>query len=526
MLDNISNFINKRNLVIIIIILFVSSFTISCDNNTAENNEVKNESVENSENTEFGESIKDTLIVGVASDAGTLDPQYSASYNDFRITENIYDTLVDSDEHGEIIPRLAVDWEIYNDGMEYIFYLREDVVFHNGEKLTSEDVKYTLERGMNSPYVQAFLSSIDKIEIIDEYTINIVLKTYEPNFLQVLSIQAFGIVNEKSIAEAGDNYASQPIGTGPYKLLSWSNGENMILERFDRYWGGKVYLKTIKIRVLSDDGSRTIALENGEIDLSLGVQVNDKNIVRENSKLLLFERPTTTVVILGMNNNQPPFDNKTLRQAIAYAIEKESVLLGGGDGEGTIAQSILPDYMDGFADMSYSRDIEKAKKLLVEAGYPDGLEINLTVMSSYKKVATVIQAQLEQIGIDVKIEVMEPNAFLQNIPNNKFFVISMTGPLPNADSILFSMFFSETIGMAGNLTYTNESKLDELLLEAKVERNSESRVPIYVEVQNLLKDYASALPMYFLIEETACDKALKGVKAFPNGILIFKDISW
>ncbi len=495
----------------IISILMIVLFIAGCSNNGAKENETDN-------------SSKDTLIVAVDSDADTLDPQNAIQDNALRIINNIYDPLIDCSSEGTIMPRLAEKWDISDDGFTYTFYLKKGVKFQNGETLTANDVKFTIERAMAAPVSQSFTGSIKNAEVIDDSTVKINLNMSEPYFLQNLSTGNLSIVNEKAVAEGGDDYDRNPVGTGAYKLSSWSSGDKIVLERFDDCWRGKVALKTVTLRIFADKLSKTIALQNGEIDVAAEVASNDIEALKNDPNLVYEDTASPITRYLGMNQTQKPFDNKLVRQAISYAIDKSSIIKGN-DGQGVEAKSLILPEVEGSTDMSYPYDIEKAKELLQQAGYPNGFDTEISILPQFVNLAPLIQDQLSKIGINAKINQVDPNAFFQDLSSNKLFIMTCAAIVPNPDVVYHSNIHSINIGIT-NSTYTDNETIDNILDTAKNEIDTDKRINLYKEFQTKLKEEAPIVPLFHKISTMAYKKGIKGLEIDPINMYYFYNISW
>lgn len=328
----------------------------------------------------FAKETKDTLVVANIYDAKTLDPHATNDVASSGAMLQIYETLVALDDDNNIVPQLAERWE-RPDELTYKFYLLKGVKFHNGEELKASDVKYTIERAMSpkGAAIQNYSSEVDTVEVVDDYTV--VIKTKQPctPFLASLSHTWGSILNEKATEAAGDNYGMHPVGTGPFKFVSWEKGDRLTLERYEEFHGKKPAYKTLVIRSITEPTNRTIELESGAVDIAYGIPSNDIKRVEENENLKLMRIMDNSTTYLGFNCEKSPFDDVRVRQAIGKAIDtvliNKAVYRGVGQAPvGPIAPNVK--YSDKTLPV-HERDVEGARKLLTEAGYPNGFDAEI-----------------------------------------------------------------------------------------------------------------------------------------------------
>lgn len=510
--------LKRKVFACILSVLLIIVFAVGCGGNGADSSQSA------TGQNETDKVTKDTLIVAIDTDADTLDPMDAIQDNALRVINNIYDTLIDCSTKGDITPRLAEKWDISQDGLAYTFYLKKGVKFQNGEELKAADVKYSIERAVTAPVSQSYVASVKDVEVVDDYTAKINLKTPEPYFLQNLSTGNLSIVNEKAVTAGGKDYGRNPVGTGAYKLSSWSSGDKIVLERFDGCWRGKVALKTVTLRIFADALSKTIALQNGEVDVITSAATSDIATLKSDPNLVFEDTASPITRYLGMNVTQKPFDNKLVRQAVSYAIDKNAIIQGI-DGQGVEAKSMILPEVEGSTDISYPCDIQKAKELLAQAGYPNGFDTELNVLPQFANIAPLIQDQLSKIGINANINQVDANAFFQNLAANKIFFMTCAAIVPNPDILYYSTFHSSSIGVT-NSTYTNSKDIDNLLDAAKHEMDQAKRVNLYVQFQTMLKDEAPIVPLFNKISTMAYKKGIKGLEIDPINMYNFYKVSW
>ena len=311
------------------------------------------------------DGAKDTLIVAIPESPTYMDPMVQASIGTYRVTTQMFDRLVMMDNDMNLVPGLAESWEVIDDTTT-VFHLRQGVKFHNGEEMTSEDVKYSLERCIANPGVNYNYLIIESITCDDDYTVTI--KTSAPfnALLYRLSLDAASIIC-KSADTSAEEFNKNPVGTGPFKFVSWELGGDVVLEAFEDYWGGAPAVKRVIFRTIPEALNRTIGLETGEVDLAYDLGITDLESLADNASVTTLTSPSTTVWYVGMNVQKAPFDNEKVRQAVAYALDPQGYIDLVFSGEATPANyTMLPPSVDGYvSDCSdYSCNVEKAKELL------------------------------------------------------------------------------------------------------------------------------------------------------------------
>lgn len=445
----------------------------------------------------------DTLVVATTYDAKTLDPYMTNDVASSNAMRQIYDTLVSIDDEGNIINALAEKIERV-DGKTYRFTLKKGVKFHNGEILTADDALFSLKRAFEKgASVRHIMGVIDPagFKKVDDLTFEVKTKEAMSSFLAALTHFGGGvIVNKKAVEAAGQDYGFKPVGTGPFKLASWKKGDRMELERFDGYYGEKPEFSKMVLRVIPEASNRTIELESGDVDIAFEISSLDVSRVKAHKNLELLELVDNATTYLGFNCDKEPFNNVKLRQAITMAINIPASVKAVFRGTGSAAVGpIGPNVKYANPALKPSAtDLKKAKQLLAEAGYPNGL--NTTIWTNAKKVrvdmATIIQAQLKKIGINVKIQVLEWGAYLQGLKNNEheLFIVGWTCQTPDPDMAVFPTFHSSQKG-GNNFANFGDAEVDALLDKARLTADGPERKALYFKIQDQLKEKA---PWVFL----------------------------
>lgn len=447
--------------------------------------------------------VRTDIILGESSDVVTTDPHDSTDMYSTMVNNFMYDGLVRYDDDVNILPALAESWENPSP-TEYIFKIRKDVKFHNGDTLSASDVKFSIDRMAASPKLKARFGDIDVVTVIDPNTVSVKTKYPSAPLLVNLASPQSLILNEKVVTEAekdGGKYgAVTPVGTGYMQYKSWQPNDNFVVERFDGYWGGKGETTSITSRVIPEPTSRTIALETGEIDFLSSVTDVDIERVRENKDLQAIDMPGSIVSYLGMNTQKEHLNNVKVRQAISHAVNKQAIIDAVVEGNATVATSPFATVIEGYnADIpQYEFSIEKAKALLTEAGLADGFEVEIVCSGdTTNRQAQMIQSDLSKINITVDIVLLEWGAFLAYAQETKheMFLVGW-GNTVSADATLTGQFHSSSSAASGNRAWYQNPELDSLIEAARGELDRDKRNQIYKDAQTLIMAEAVWCPLY------------------------------
>lgn len=418
---------------------------------------------------------KDTLIVAQDGEPKSLDIHQGNDGFSLRANKLIYSRLVESDGDMNIVPGLAESWEQLDDRTMQ-FHLRKGVKFHNGYDFTAEDVKFSFERMMNSPRIAFVLPPIERIDIVDDYTVNLVTKSPFGPLLAHLSHPALGMVSKKLLTENPDSLKENPIGTGSYKFKSWTLGDSLTLEKNGNFYEKRDGLQYITFKNIVEASNRTIGLETGEFDVALSISSVDEENIKNNPKLQLITKPSISYTYVGMNTEKTPFNDVKVRKAINYAIDKE-------------------------------------------AGYENGFTASILAFGgeANSQTAEIIQAYLKEIGIILKVELVEVSAYWDMTEKGRhdLFLGSWGVVTGDADYGLYAMYHSSAKGGAGNRDFYENKKVDELLEKAKGSIDQDERKKLYEEAQILIVDDAPDIMLYNRILAVGAQKNVKGLNIHP-----------
>ena len=465
---------------------------------------------------------RDTLVVADQYDATTFDPVRHNDYPSSRACHQVYDTLIFLNDDGTFRPGLAEKWEFVSD-TAYKMYLRKGVKFHNGEELKAEDVKFSLERATTDlgAHIKTYSQDLDSVEVLDDYTVVLHLKKVNFPFFASLAHSWGSIVNKKEVEAQGENYgtpAGTAVGTGPFKFLSWQKGDRYTLERFDDYWGEKVKFKTLVLRSIPEPTARTVGLETGEVDIAYPIINNDISRIEENEALVLQRKPLASTTYMGFNTTKKPFDDPRVRKAFSAALDTVGIQKAVFRGVGKTPRTLIPSGIKYSIDAelpAHARDVEAAKKLFAEAGV-DPKELKIQIWTNERKervgMATIIHSQLQELGIDAEIKVLEWGAYIQGLQSKEhdLFLLGWGLSVPDPDYAVAGLL--ET-GAGTNYTFFSDAKLDELLAKGRAMPDGPDREKAYKDMQLYINEVC---PMILLHNDESLVGVQKTVKGFVS----------
>ncbi len=468
-------------------------------------------------------TIKDTIKVAHWEEPATLDPQSSNKASYFLVEEQIFNYLVHEDNNGNYTPELATSWE-YIDDTTLRFHLRDDVTFHNGEKFVADDVKFTIERGCTNPISASIYKYFDAegTAVVDEYTLDVKFKTPYAGALNVLASWRGGIVNKKTVEEMGEaEFGRAPIGTGPYKFVEWQSGTSINLTRNDEYYGDKAIIKNVEFKIIPEATNRVIELETGGVDVVYNVSSNDVSRIIENDDLNLLMGPSYRYTLLTFSMKNEKLQNQKLRDALAYAIDKESLVDAIYGETAEVATGVIPRNVFGYKGFeAVPYDVEKAKALMVEAGYPDGIELKFLCepIEEYTRTAEAIQNMWKQIGVTLDIHTVEKAAYIAQ--GNEFEVGLRAGNSNEPSNILviYDSTFKDKI-------QPNDQYIDEQL--AKVARLivPEERKEALAELQDYIWNKRWTVPIAYTNVIYAANKNVENWEVHPLNLTNISEVT-
>ncbi|SKA10330.1 ABC transporter substrate-binding protein [Selenihalanaerobacter shriftii] len=516
---------NKKSIALVLIIAVVGFALVGCGQSekAAEQAPEKNQQqTEKKAQEKVKPKSGGTLVFGRGGDSVKLDPADVTDGESMKVTRQMLDGLVEyKPGETEIEPALAKSWETSEDGLTWTFNLRKGVKFHDGTKFNADAVVFNFKRWMNKDHKYhdgqfvywgymfgGFPGVVKSVEAVDEYTVKFTLKEKLAPFLANLAMGPFGISSPTAIKKYGEDYFKHPVGTGPFKFVKWVKGDRIILEANEDYWEGRPYLDKVVFRVIPDNTARFMELQSGSIDMIDGVNPNSVPQIRNADKLKLSLRPSMNVGYLAMNFDKKPFGNVKVRRAINHAINKKEIIKGLYAGLGKPAKNPLPPSLWGYNEDidPYEYNPEKAKKLLAEAGYPDGFKTTLWAMPNPrpympqpKLIAQAMQSDLEAIGVKAEIRSYDWGTYLQKTENGEhdMALLGWTGDNGDPDNFLYVLLDKDNAikGSAGNIAFYKSDPLHELLIKAQTTMDQEKRAELYKKSQKVIHKDAPWVPV-------------------------------
>jgi peptide/nickel transport system substrate-binding protein len=485
-------------------------------------------------------STQDTLVFGRGGDSVTLDPINATDGESFKVTKNIFNTLVDyGQQDTEIHPSLATEWKVSDDGLVYTLTLREDVKFHDGTDFNADAVVFNFDRWMNGTKDQFYYYGsmfggfkgeedhvIKEVKAIDTKTVEFTLTRPQAPFLKNLAMSPFGIASPAAVEKFGDKFNENPVGTGPFVFVEWKRNERVVIEKNPNYWEeGLPKLNKVIFVSIPDNSARLNALLSGEIHLADGL--NNSDVGQLTGDLQAINRPSMNIGYLGLTNTRGPLKDQQVRQALNHAVDKQGIIDAFYAGQAIPAINPMPPSIGGYHDgiEDYPYDLDKAKALLAEAGYADGFEMELWAMPvprpympDGQKVAEVIQASFAQIGVKAEIVTFEWATYLEKARAGEAdaFLLGWTGDNGDADNFLNVLLGGSNIDSNNYARYDN-AEVNEILKQAQSNPDEAARAELYKQAQEIIKEDAPWVPLVHSTPLLGASANLSGFYPHPTG---------
>lgn len=522
----------------LIALLFVTFIMAGCagDGSTPSENDSDSETA-----NENNSSEQDELTIDLVSDPVSLDPHGANDGNSLYVMNAMYDTLVQMNTDLEIEPGLAESFEQIEDTV-WEAKLREDVSFHDDSAFDADVVKANLDR-VSDPDVASPLSflfdMIESVEVKDEYTVHITTKFPFSALPSHLAHPGGHMISKDLIdksyeaLENGEDpftvVNQDPVGTGYFEYKDRVNGEYITLDKNEDYWGEEAQMGSLTFKTVPEDSARIAELKTGDADLIYPVNANDVQQIDDNEGTHVKQTDSASMSYIGMNNEKEPFDNEKVRQAIAMAIDKDELIDGVLDGVPIPANGPLAPTVNGYSEDTDSLDfdVDKALKLLKDAGYEDGFETSIMAYDrTTSDVAENIQSQLNKIGIDASIDMVELGAYLDATGKGDFdmFIGSWGTVTLDADYGLYPMFHSENAGESGNRSFFNNERVDSLLEDARESTDESKREELYTEAQQIIVEEVAVVPLYHSVLLAGLQDSVEGFYQFPSSFPFLRDV--
>lgn len=502
---------NKRlllSIALITIMATISSIFVGCGK--------KNDTTTSAKSTENSGTIKEggTLVL-TSSEPDFLDPHLATAADTRSILFNVFEGLVKPDEDGNLVDAVAASHEASKDGLKYTFKLREGIKFHNGNPVTVEDIKYSLDRAAGKDTgkpLKVELANIKSVDIKDTSTVEINLTTPDTEFLPYLTVAI--------IPKDYNDQNTKPIGTGPFKISEYDKQQKVELVKNPDYWQkGLPHLDKVTYKITQDSNATLLELKAGNVDSAF--------ITKEQADQLTANYDTLTgsanlLQLLVLNNNTKPFDDVRVRQALYYAIDTQSIIdtvaSGVGKKAGTNFLSSFKKYYQDGLENTYSKNIDKAKALLKEAGYPDGFETTITVPSIYQfhvDTAQIIVEQLKEINVKATIKKVEWGDWLENTYKGRKYdstIISLDATYLSPRALLGRYSSTDS----NNFINYKNTEYDDIYNKAVNETDDAKKVEYYKKLQTILNKDAASIFIQDQEKVVVLKKGLSGYKFYPT----------
>jgi peptide/nickel transport system substrate-binding protein len=478
---------------------------------------------------------RDTVVFAIAGDIGNLDAQVASTGDSHRYAISINDTLYGFDSRGQLEPRLATGVKVSSDSLTYTFSLRRDVRFHNGVAMTAKDVKFSFDRIVNPETKSSrrpnFAPVLDSATVVDDYTVVVKLKKADGAFLNKVAGYLFIVPKDytESLGSA-EAFAKAPIGAGPFRFVQHRIGQALELERFDGYWGPKPGVKRLVMRVIPEPASRVNALMAGEVDVADVIPANDVARLSKVKGLKVSSVKTGSPLMVRLYSNVPgtPLANVKVRQALNYGFDAnaiiKNVLQGIGEPMATFISSVYPYGFDPTLK-PYGYDPAKAKRLLAEAGYPNGFDTEIYSASVMpKEVTEAVVAYWSTIGVRAKIKFIDFAAFARLDNTHSGGPMSITR-FPNA---IYDP--SHPIGgsavKAGSWSDYFHPEVERLFAESEGIADRAERDKVLKRIVRILHEDAHAVPITELFINFGQDARLRWEQPAGSGYYNLRNIAW
>ena len=477
-----------------------------------------------------------TLKIALPKDMVTLDPSFAMDNYSVQVIDQIFDTLVTLKSDSSIQPRLATSWKAVSEKV-YEFTLRKSVKFHNGREMTADDVVWTMNRMLDPktkvPRQQLFM--VEKVEKVSADVVRFSLNQAYAPFLSAMANRALSIIPKEEVEKFGENFARNPVGTGPFKFVSWKSGEGVTLERNPDHFLGKSHLDKVIIRPIPETVVAQQQLETGDIDVIADAMPDDIARLQKSGLLQLVPgtsyyyivfnlKPDTAPVVKTLNKN--PFTDKKVREAVVLAFPVADAIQAvyPGLAEQIRAFGPIPNtnwaYSAELSKLWPKQDVARAKQLLTEAGYPNGFKMEILSMSDAprKAMAQILQSALAKIGIEASVVSPEMSILLGRANDQTFDIgVFGWGGTPDPHDYVFPLLHTARRGSGGNNAWYSNPDVDKLIDEAAVSTDQAARKKNYDKVQTIFMGDLVHMPLYYKPAILGTSKRVQGLKVDPLG---------
>lgn len=533
----------KKLLTLILCLAMVLSVFAGCSSTPA-TEEGASSSGEAAQGEAADSEYKDTLVFAMNTDVQSMDPQIQNDTTSEQVVKMLYNTLLKFEDDGTVVGDLAESWSVSEDKLTWTFNLKQGVKFHNGKELTSADVKATFDRALNAEAGGLRTTEIIKmftaVEAPDPYTVTITTDGPYGPMESLMCNMSLGIMDADYIEQYGLDLGTSvegENGTGPFKVVSWERDQEIVVERFDDYFGTPAKLQTVVYTIIPEAASRVIALETGEVDVI--DKPTDEDLARleaDTENFTVLRKPTISQRLFRFGCNDPIISNTKVRQAIVYAIDRQAIIDALFTGSAYPSTAPLAPVTFGYSNLGeIEQDLELAKSLLAEAGYPDGFDTKIVTTERYQngiELAEIISQQLAEIGINAEIEVWEWSALSASwngITADEFdqpiFIMGAGPSMRDADGGLRGLYTTSETGLNDrNYGFYSNAEVDALIEQGMQETDQQKRVEIYKEAMEILyREDPVAFWLFDMYGLAITSSKVEGVTLSPISTITFEN---
>lgn len=533
----------KKLLTLILCLAMVLTVFVGCSSTPA-TEEGASASGDAAQGEAADSEYKDTLVYALNTDVQSLDPQIQNDTTSEQVVKMLYNTLLKFEDDGTVVGDLAESWSVSEDKLTWTFNLKQGVKFHNGKELTSADVKATFDRALNAEAGGLRTTEIIKmftaVEAPDPYTVTITTDGPYGPMESLMCNMSLGIMDADYIEQYGLDLGTSvegENGTGPFKVVSWERDQEIVVERFDDYFGTPAKLQTVVYTVIPEAASRVIALETGEVDV-IDKPTNEdlERLEADTENYTVLRKPTISQRLFRFGCNDPIISNTKVRQAIVYAIDRQAIIDALFTGSAYPSTAPLAPVTFGYSDLGeIEQDLELAKSLLAEAGYPDGFDTKIVTTERYQngiELAEIISQQLAEIGINAEIEVWEWSALSASwngITADEFdqpiFIMGAGPSMRDADGGLRGLYTTSETGLNDrNYGFYSNAEVDALIEQGMQETDQQKRVEIYKEAMEILyREDPVAFWLFDMYGLAITSSKVEGVTLSPISTITFEN---
>lgn len=454
-----------------------------------------------------------------------MDPHGNGELVAFTVQSAVYDTLVTKDEEGNVVPSLATSWKEIDD-KTIRFTLREDVTFHNGEKLTAEDVAFSIKRATEKPSSSSIFSAFDgeNVKVVDPYTVDIAGKNPFAGMLNYLCSTRGQVLCKKYVEEVGDNEAGRsPIGSGPFVFVKWDTGTSIKVERNEQYWGETSAYKTLIFKFITEPATRAIEIESGNADVILDPSTSDLPRLEADGNLVVITGPSYGISYVAFNIGSDAFEDKRVREALSLAVDTKVVVDAVYGEYATVAESVLPVTVFAYQSQgAHKYDPERAKELLKEAGkenmvitfgVPDGAE--------YRDIAETIQYMWSQVGVTAEFSISSMSEHIAAGRRGEFDVAVSAANFTTGDP---GHALADFDTRAGSWIHPMDTEIDPMLDEGMRTYDTTARAAVYQEIQQYIMSQFYMIPCGNKTVSYVCSTNVEGFTFSPSNTPTFVSV--